>query len=68
MADREVAIIVGVGSGLSAALARLCAREGMAVALAARNTDKLAALVRETGAMAVACDASQPADVDRLFA
>ena len=68
MADREVAIIVGVGSGLSAALARLCAKEGMAVALAARNTDKLAALVRETGAMAVACDASQPADVDRLFA
>lgn len=68
MADREVAIIVGVGSGLSAALARLCAAEGMAVALAARNTDKLAALVREAGAMAVACDASQPADVDRLFA
>ncbi|MCH2396371.1 MULTISPECIES: SDR family NAD(P)-dependent oxidoreductase [Oceanibaculum] len=68
MADREVAIIVGVGSGLSAALARLCAKEGMAVALAARNTDKLIGLVRETGAMAVACDASQPADVDRLFA
>lgn len=68
MADREVAIIVGVGDGLSAALARLCAKEGMAVSLAARNTDKLAALVRETGAMAVACDASQPADVDRLFA
>lgn len=67
MADREVAIIVGVGGGLSAALARLCAAEGMAVALAARNTDKLAGLVRETGAMAVACDASQPGDVERLF-
>ena len=68
MADRQVAVIVGVGGGLSAALARLCAAEGMAVALAARNTDKLVALVRETGAMAVACDASQPGDVDRLFA
>ena len=67
MADREVVVIVGVGGGLSAALARLCAAEGMAVALAARNTDKLAALVRETGAMAVACDASQPGDVERLF-
>jgi NAD(P)-dependent dehydrogenase (short-subunit alcohol dehydrogenase family) len=64
----ETALIVGVGSGLSASLARLFAREGMKVALAARNTDKLGALVKETGAKAYACDASDPASVAALYA
>jgi len=66
--DRETALIVGAGSGLSAALARLFAREAMAVALAARNPGKLAALTAETGAVALACDTSIPEQVDRLFA
>jgi NAD(P)-dependent dehydrogenase (short-subunit alcohol dehydrogenase family) len=61
-------LIVGAGSGLSAALARLFPREGMAVGLAARNTDKLAGLISETGAIALACDASDPAQVEGLFA
>jgi NAD(P)-dependent dehydrogenase (short-subunit alcohol dehydrogenase family) len=39
----------------------------MRVALAARNVDKLDELVRETAAIAVRCDASQPADVAALF-
>jgi len=68
MAEQERALIVGAGAGLSAALARRCAKEGMAVVLAARDTSKLGALVRETGATAVACDATSPADVERLFA
>ena len=68
MTDREVALIVGAGAGLSASLARLCAREGMAVAVAARDTGKLAALTGETGAKAYACDASRPDDVAALFA
>src|SRR5258706_335918 len=63
----ETALIVGVGSGLSASLARLFAREGMKVALAARNTDKLGALVKETGARAYACDAGDPASVATLY-
>ncbi len=61
------ALIVGSGPGLSASLARLFAREGMRVALAARNTDKLAALAAETGAQAFACDASDAAQVSGLF-
>ena len=65
--ERETALIVGAGSGLSASLARLLAQEGMAVALAARNTEKLSALAAETGALALACDASDPAQVERLF-
>ena len=64
----ENAIIVGVGPNLSASLARLFAKEGMKVALAARNADKLDALVKETGARAYACDATKPDDVAKLFA
>ena len=61
------ALIVGAGSGLSASLARLFARNGMRVALAARDTGKLGALCAETGAVAHACDATRPDQVSRLF-
>ena len=64
----NTALIVGAGSGLSAALARVLATEGIKVALAARSTDDLADLAKETGAKTLACDASKRADVDRLFA
>ena len=63
----ELALIVGAGPGLSASLARLCAREGMKVTLAARNVAKLSALAEETGASVRACDASRREDVDALF-
>jgi len=63
-----LAVIVGAGSGLSASLARQCAAAGMKVALAARKTDKLAALVTETNAKAIACDATDAKQVDALFA
>jgi NAD(P)-dependent dehydrogenase (short-subunit alcohol dehydrogenase family) len=61
------ALIIGAGDGLSASLARLLARRGYAVALAARNVAKLDALVAETGAVAHACDAASEADVAALF-
>ena len=61
------ALIVGAGPGLSASLARLLAREGHPVALAARRTDKLAALAADTGASVHACDAAEPASVAALF-
>ena len=67
MADREKALIVGAGSGLSASLARLFHKEGMAVALAARDADKLGGLAAETGGRAHSCDASDPAAVAALF-
>jgi NAD(P)-dependent dehydrogenase (short-subunit alcohol dehydrogenase family) len=63
----NTALIVGAGSGLSASLARVLAKEGIKVALAARSTGDLDALVQETGARAFMCDASKPADVARLF-
>lgn len=64
----ETALIVGAGSGLSAALARLFAKDGMRVALAARNADKLAPLAAATGARVFSCDAARRADVETLFA
>jgi NAD(P)-dependent dehydrogenase (short-subunit alcohol dehydrogenase family) len=62
------ALIVGAGHGLSAALARAFGRAGMKLALAARSTAKLEALAEETGAGVFACDASNRADVEKLFA
>ena len=64
----EIALIVGAGSGLSAALARCFAQEGMRVALAARHTDKLGALAAETRARILCCDASRHDEVEALFA
>jgi NAD(P)-dependent dehydrogenase (short-subunit alcohol dehydrogenase family) len=62
------ALIVGAGSGLSAALARSFAKDGIKVALAARTPGDLDGLVKETGAKAYTCDASQQGDVEKLFA
>ena len=60
-------MIVGTGHGLSASLARLFSKEGMDVALAARDPAKLEALCSETGARAYACDATRPDGVRSLF-
>jgi NAD(P)-dependent dehydrogenase (short-subunit alcohol dehydrogenase family) len=63
----KTALIVGAGEGLSASLARLLSREGIRVALAARQTGKLGALCTETGARAFACNATDTDEVERLF-
>ena len=46
-----IALIIGTGSRLSASLARLFAKEGFTIALAARRTDKLNALSEEIGVL-----------------
>ena len=63
----KTALIVGAGEGLSASLARLLSREGIRVALAARQIEKLGALCNETGARAFACNATDADEVERLF-
>ena len=68
MAQQEIALIVGAGPGLSAALGRLFSKEGMKVALAARDAKKLDALAREIGGRAYPCDAIVPKAVENLFA
>ena len=64
----NTALIVGAGAGLSASLARVLAKDGVKIALAARSTDDLAPLLHETGARAFACDATKRAEVEKLFA
>ena len=61
------ALIVGAGPGLSASFARVLAKDGYQVALAARNPGKLDALAGSIGASVHACDATDPADVAALF-
>lgn len=67
MAEKEIALIVGAGPGLSASLARLFKKEGMTVALAARDAKKLDGLVKDIDGRAFPCDASSPKDVENLF-
>ncbi len=67
MPKYNIALIVGAGAGLSASLARLFARQGIRVALAARQIEKLGALCTETGARAFACNATDADEVERLF-
>lgn len=66
---QEVALIVGGGPGISSSCAKLFAQSGMRVAVAARTPDKpaLLALEAEHGVRRYGCDASEPADVERLF-
>ena len=61
------ALIVGAGTGLSAALARRLVHSGCSVALAARDVGKLEPLCAETGAAAFQCDAQDPSGVAKLF-
>ena len=65
---KDVALIVGVGPGLGAALARRFAQGGLAVAVAARRVDALSELAREIGGRAYACDATEEDSVSQLFA
>jgi NAD(P)-dependent dehydrogenase (short-subunit alcohol dehydrogenase family) len=66
---QDVALIVGGGPGISSSCARLFAKNGMRVGIAARNPDKSVLLnLEEThGVGRYECDASEPAAVASLF-
>ena len=63
----RTALIVGVGGGLSASIARSFAKAGMKIALAARRAADLAPLAKDVGGEAFACDAAKRGDVVHLF-
>ena len=63
----KIALIVGVGSGNSAAFARALAADNYKVVLAARNIAKLEALCAEIDAHAISCDATSAESVASLF-
>lgn len=62
------ALIIGAGPGISASVTRLLRAAGIPVVIAARRIDKLASLVEQTGAIALPVDATDAAQVERLFA
>jgi NAD(P)-dependent dehydrogenase (short-subunit alcohol dehydrogenase family) len=63
----RTALIVGVGPGISASLARSLSAAGLGIGLAARGVEKLAPLAAEIGAKTFPVDASDPGAVARLF-
>ena len=68
MQSRPLALIVGAGDGLSAALARAFTHEGgMRVALASRRPERLREQARQLDALALHCDATRAGDVEALF-
>ena len=64
----RTALIVGVGAGLSASVARTFNKAGMTIALAARRAGELSALATEVRGKAFACDATDLNQVAKLFA
>lgn len=64
---RPLAVIIGVGDGLSASLARALAGRGHDLVLAARSAGKMAAVAGETHATTHQLDGSDPAAVAALF-
>ncbi len=73
MSEAKVAVVVGVGPGLGAAVAHRFTREGFAVGLMARSADKLTQIqndIETVGgkALSVPCDVTDPASVKAAFA
>src|SRR5262245_41986827 len=64
----KTALIVGAGSGISAAFARALHADGYQLSLAARDIDKLAQLAQQTAAHLAEVDAADAGSVAALFA
>jgi NAD(P)-dependent dehydrogenase (short-subunit alcohol dehydrogenase family) len=72
MKESKVAVVLGVGPGLGAAVAHRFAREGFAVALMARSEEKLTAIQTEIEkgggtALSISADATDPASMTSAF-
>jgi len=60
-------LVAGAGQGLGKAMAKRFAREGYAVALAARNEERLSSLASELDASAFPADLTSESEVANLF-
>jgi len=69
MSTKRVALVTGVGPGTGAAIARRLAAGGYAVAMLARNGERLAALAEEIpNSRACVCDVTDPSALDDTLA
>jgi short-subunit dehydrogenase len=67
--SRPVAVVTGVGPGTGSAITRRLAASGHAVAMLARNGERLAALEKEVAhAKAYPCDVTDEAQLDTVLA
>ncbi|MBW4630960.1 MAG: SDR family NAD(P)-dependent oxidoreductase [Iphinoe sp. HA4291-MV1] len=72
MSQSKIAVVLGVGPGLGAAVAHRFAREGFAVGLMARNSEQLTQIqseIEQSGgkALSVTVDATDPTSVKGAF-
>ena len=65
--SKPLAVIIGVGDGLSASLARVLSGAGYELVLAARDVSKIKSLAQDTHAATVAMDATDATAVNALF-
>ncbi|GAA2482186.1 SDR family NAD(P)-dependent oxidoreductase [Winogradskya humida] len=68
--DQRTALVTGASSGIGLAIARRLTEDGARVYLTGRRVPELDAAAAQLGpnAIAVPCDVSEAADLDRLFA
>jgi len=64
----KIAIVIGAGPGLGAAVARRFAREGFQVGIVARKRETVEPIAQAVGGRAYAADATDAAQVAKLFA
>jgi len=64
----RAALVTGGGTGIGAAIARRLGADGYGVCVTGRRKEPLDEVAAETGALAVAGDTSDPADVENAFA
>lgn len=69
MLNGKTALITGGGRGIGRAIALAFAREGARIAVAARTVEQIQQVATEigNGAVALACDVSDPESVARMF-
>lgn len=67
MPTSDVAVVVGAGPGLGAALCRRFVRAGMLVAAASRDKDRVTQIAKDAGARGYGCDSTDESAVNELF-